>query len=140
MFESLTRFIPLLEDEESHGEWIVDHTHKGTHGDPKFLPYVEYGKTADNLFDAIWDFGDDHPELDLRNYSDIMDRNLPKDRTSLGSVDASQLDGQTIMAILYGAVRSERFIEGLFLGFLEDGCIRRWLTRLREIDEQNAAS
>ena len=38
------------------------------------------------------------------------------------------------MALLLGAVRAERFCDGALLGFFEDGSIRRWLLRLREID------
>lgn len=41
------------------------------------------------------------------------------------------------MALLLGAVRAERFCDGALLGFFEDGSIRRWLVRLREIDEQD---
>jgi hypothetical protein len=46
----------------------------------------------------------------------------------------SDLDGQAVMALLLGAVRAERFCDGALLGFFEDGSIRRWLLRLREID------
>ena len=31
-FEKTTKLIPLLESEETHGEWIIDH--KGTPDDP----------------------------------------------------------------------------------------------------------
>ena len=50
------------------------------------------------------------------------------------SADVSALDGQTVMALLVGAVRAERFCDGALLGFLESGCVERWLRRLREID------
>ena len=49
--------------------------------------------------------------------------------------DVSALDGKTVMALLVGAVRAERFCDGALLGFLETGCIGRWLQRLRQIDE-----
>ena len=29
-FEKITKLIPLLESEETHGEWIIDREHKGT--------------------------------------------------------------------------------------------------------------
>ena len=33
-FEKITKLIPLLESEETHGEWIIDREHKGTPDDP----------------------------------------------------------------------------------------------------------
>lgn len=33
-FEKITKPIPLLESEETHGEWIIDREHKGTPDDP----------------------------------------------------------------------------------------------------------
>ena len=53
--------------------------------------------------------------------------------------DVSALDGKTVMALLVGAVRAERFCDGALLGFLESGCIGRWLRRLRQIDEEMGA-
>lgn len=53
----------------------------------------------------------------------------------MSEADASKLDGQVVMALLLGAVRAERFCDGALLGFFEDGSIRRWLLRLKEVDE-----
>ncbi|WP_417060734.1 hypothetical protein [Ellagibacter isourolithinifaciens] len=33
-FEKITKLIPLLESEETRGEWIIDREHKGTPDDP----------------------------------------------------------------------------------------------------------
>lgn len=38
------------------------------------------------------------------------------------------------MALITGAVRAERFCDGALLGFFKDGSIRKWLERLKELD------
>ena len=38
-----------------------------------------------------------------------------------------------MMSIL-GAVRAERFCDGVLLGFFENGSIARWIERLKELD------
>jgi hypothetical protein len=48
--------------------------------------------------------------------------------------DVSVLDGKCIMALLLGAVRSERFCDGALLSFFKSGAIAKWLLRLKELD------
>ena len=45
--------------------------------------------------------------------------------------------GQCVMALIVGAVRAERFCDGALLTFFTDGSIRRWLERLKEINEMH---
>ncbi|MDY3291738.1 MAG: DUF6508 domain-containing protein, partial [Parolsenella sp.] len=78
---------------------------------------------------------DEHPEYELTHYHDILERNgLEWDSQAMSGADVSELDGQAVMALLLGAVRAERFCDGALLGFFEDGSMRRWLLRLKEID------
>ena len=51
------------------------------------------------------------------------------------NADVSSLDGKTVVALLVGAIRAERFCDGALLDFFEDGSIVKWLSRLKEIDE-----
>ena len=53
----------------------------------------------------------------------------------MSEADVSSLDGQCIMALIMGAVRAERFCDGALLRFFREGCIRKWLERLKEIDD-----
>lgn len=55
----------------------------------------------------------------------------------MSEADVSQLDAQCVMALIMGAVRAERFCDGALLGFFRDGSIRKWLERLKEIDDSN---
>lgn len=53
----------------------------------------------------------------------------------MSHADISKLDGQSIMALIMGAVRAERFCDGALLGFFRDGSIQKWLERLKEMNE-----
>lgn len=136
MFEGLTKHLPAIEKAERFGNWVVDRESKGTIDDPIQMPYVNYGTTVTDVEKAIYDFVDKHPEYELTHYHDILERNRLKwDSRVMSEADVSELDGQAVMALLLGAVRAERFCEGALLGFFDDGSVRRWLLRLREIDE-----
>lgn len=135
VFEGLTKHLPAIEKAERFGNWVVDRESKGTMDDPIQMPYVDYETTVTNVEQAIYDFADEHPEYELTHYRDILERNgLEWGSQAMSRADVSDFDGQAVMALLLGAVRAERFCDGALLGFFEDGSIRRWLLRLREID------
>lgn len=135
MFESLTKHLPAIENAEGFGNWVVDRESKGTMDDPIKMPYVNYETTVADVEQAIYDFVDEYPEYELTHYYDILERNgLEWDSQAMSGADVSELDGQAVMALLLGAVRAERFCDGALLGFFEDGSMRRWLLRLKEID------
>ena len=136
MFESLTKYLPELDRAEGYGDWVVDRESKGTMDDPIQMPYVNYERVVIEVEQAIYAFVDEHPEFELTRYSDILERNgLSWDGRVMSEADVSELDGQTVMALLLGAVRADRFCEGALLGFFEDGSAKRWLLRLKEVDE-----
>lgn len=129
--------MPAIEKAEEYGNWVVDQESKGTMDDPIHMPYVNYGTTVMDIEQAIYAFVDEHPEYELNRYSDILERNgLEWDGRIMTEADVSELNGQAVMALLLGAVRAERFCDGALLSFFEDGCVKRWLLRLREIDEK----
>lgn len=135
MFESLTKHLPAIENAEGFGNWVVDRDSKGTMNDPIKMPYVNYETTVADVEQAIYDFVDEHPEYELTHYRDILERNgLEWGSQAMSGADVSELDGQAVMALLLGAVRAERFCDGALLGFFEDGSMRRWLLRLKEVD------
>lgn len=136
MFESLTKHLSAIENAERFGNWVVDRDSKDTMDGPIEMPYVNYETMVTDVEKTIYDFVDEHPEYDLTHYHDILKRNnLTWDRRVMSEADVSELDGQAVMALLLGAVRAERFCDRALLSFFEDGSVRRWLLRLREIDE-----
>ncbi len=135
MYESLTKFIPLVERTESYGEWIADREHAGTPDNPKRWPYVGYSGLVIEVEEAVYVFVDAHPEMGLMHYSSILEQGgLEWGFESMEGADVSTLDGRVVMALLVGAIRAERFCDGALKRFFERGCIARWLRRLREID------
>lgn len=139
MFERLTKHLPAIENAEGFGNWVVDRESEGTMNDPIKMPYVNYGTTVVDVEQAIYDFVDEHPEYELTHYHDILERNgLKWDGCAMSETDISDLGGQAVMALLLGAVRAERFCDGALLGFFEDGSVKRWLLRLREIDDKGS--
>lgn len=139
MFESLTKHPPTVENAEGFGNWVVDRESKGTMNDPIKMPYANYGTTVADVEQAIYDFVDEHSEYELTHYHDILERNgLEWSSQAMSGADVSELDGQAVMALLLGAVRAERFCDGALLGFFGDGSMRRWLLRLREIDDKGS--
>lgn len=137
MYESLTQLIPVL-DEDGYGTWIVDHKSKGTLEDPIQMPFVGYSSAVIELEKAIYAFVDEHPDYQLTRYGEILNVNgLEWESKPMSEADVSKADGQLIMALLVGALRADRFCEGAFLGFCEDGSVLRWLKRLKEIDDES---
>ena len=134
MYESLTSFLPKMDSIE-FGEWIIDKENDGSMEHPKHFPFVVYNRVVRDLEKAIYSFVDQHKEMELTKYNEIIrDAQIKYVRDA----DVSTLDGKTIMALLVGAIRAERFCDGAILGLCEDGSITKWLKRLQEIDLEAA--
>lgn len=134
-YKTLTDFLPMLEDDK-FGDWVIDRENDGTPEHPTQMPFVNYSRLVGEVEDAIYDFERLHPEYGLNRYGSILEDNgIEWGMDSMSAKDISGLDGKCIMAMLMGTVRAERFCDGALLGFFENGCIKRWLERLKEIDE-----
>ena len=135
MYESLTSLLPKLHGAE-YGEWIIDRENDGSPEHPIQFPFVVYGRAVTNLENAIYRFIDERKEMELTRYGNILEKaNIQWDAQSMKYADVSDLDGRTVMALLVGAVRAERFSDGALLAFCEDGSVAKWLQRLKELDE-----
>lgn len=53
---------------------------------------------------------------------------------SMAKTEVDNLDAKCVVALIYGAIRAERFCDGAILAFLKDGTIVRWLERLKTLD------
>ena len=135
MYESLTCLIPALQNGQA-GEWIVDRKNDGTKEHPIQFPFVNYGDAACKLIEEIHRFAEKHPEFELNQYQTILKKKKNEQGCdSVWAMDVDQLDGKTVTALLLGAVREERFCEGILLRFCKNGSIVKWLKRLKELDE-----
>ena len=135
MYEKLTIFLPEFK-KKSFGEWIVDNKNDGSPEHPCHMPFVVYSQAVEDLLHAAYDFVNEHPEMMLNKYSEILENaGIQWSAASMRDADVSLLDGKTTAALLVGVIRADRFCEGTLLAFCEDGSIAKWLLHLQEIDQ-----
>ena len=134
MFEIITSFLPKIQNID-YGEWIIDRENDGTPEHPIQFPFVAYTHVVREFEDTVYRFIDEHKDMELNRYGDILSAaGIKWDAKSMEEADVASLDGKTVMAMIVGAIRAERFCDGALLGFFESGCIVKWLLRLQEID------
>ena len=134
-FDVLTKYISMIQS-DSIGEWIIDKENDGTQEHPIQMPFVGYSKMVDSFQDDLYTFCEEHPEYEHTRYGETLEKNNLKWSTeSMEAADVSKLDAKSVLALLMGAVRAERFCDGALLGFFNNGSILLWLDRLKEIDE-----
>lgn len=137
MYEKLTALLPDLASGE-YGQWVVDHENDGTKEHPVHMPFVNYGKVMLDFERATYDFVDQHREMELTRYEKILKMSgIEWSFKSMTDADVTEIEGQTVMALLVAAIRADHFSEGTLLGFFENGSIKKWLSRLQEIDNTN---
>ena len=132
-FESLTKYLSKL-NTDTLGTWIIDRENDGTPEHPIQMPFVDYSDMVHRFIDVVYEYVETCKDLELNRYGEILERNGLEWGESMSAADVSTLDAQCVMALIVGAVRAERFCDGVLLGFFRDGSIQKWLTRLKEID------
>lgn len=134
-FDNLTKYLSLLND-DSFGTWIVDRENDGSPEHPIQMPFVNYSELVHNFIDDVMRVVEQEPEMQLTHYGKILESNgIEWGSKSMSAADVSKADVICVLALLVGAIRAERFCDGALLGFFKDGSIRKWLERLKEIDE-----
>lgn len=130
MYEELTKYIQLLK-EDKYGKWSgVKKIRK-----QMTAPFVVYSAVVQNLRSDVSNFIENHEEYKIIKYDDVIEnQNIESGR--LEDVDVSICDGKSVVAIIDGANRLERFCEGFLLKLFEDGIIQKWLERLKQIDDE----
>lgn len=134
-FDSLLELIEPLE-KGTNGRWISD-DHEGTMDDPIPMPFCSYSESVHKLADAVYEFVENNPEYELKNYQKLLeDRGVKWSMDSFKEADVSIMDVQGILAMLVGLLRAERFCDGVVLEALENGLVLKWLARIRDIVEK----
>lgn len=134
-FKSLTKYIPLIEDDDI-GHWHIDRENDGTPEHPIQFPFVVFSEMANHFVDDVYAMVERYPEWELNHYGQILKQNGIKwESKSMSSAIVEDLDARCICALLVGAVRAERFCDGALMSFFKNGSITRWLQRLKELDE-----
>lgn len=132
----LTDFIPRLQNIEYGRIYPEYRTGDGSPENPYRMPHIIYEDVVNEFIDAVYCFETDHPEYGLNEYTEILKKNnIQWNSAAMEAADVSQLDSKTVMALILGAIRAERFCDGALKCFFESGCMNKWLERLKEIDE-----
>lgn len=93
-------------------------------------------RIANELIETVYELIENGHDY-LYRYEEVLDAaGIEWGYDSMLHADISALDGKTVLALVFGVVRAERFqYEGLVTEFLENGTIKKWLLRLRELDQ-----
>ncbi len=134
-FEALTKYIPLIEQDEI-GRWFIDRENDGTLEHPKQMPFVMFSEMVEHFMDDVYALVERYPEWELNHYGQILEQNgIQWESKSMSGAIVEDLDARCICALLVGAVRAERFCDGALMTFFKNGSITRWLQRLRGLDD-----
>ncbi|MEK4182491.1 DUF6508 domain-containing protein [Bacillus sp. FSL K6-1145] len=129
-FESLTKYIRMIQ-EDHIGEWVIDHGNDGTAEHPIQMPFVKYSETVRHLIEDIYTFAEQHEEMELTRYREILKENgMEPGMNDMENVDIFNLNAQCVLALMMEVVRAERFSEGAILNFFKSGAIVKCLERL----------
>ena len=135
MYEALTDYIEKFDGIDKPGTWIVDKENDASADHPIHMPWVRYDEVVFDFLQALHEYVASHKEPNLYRYDEILEKNgIEWNTNSMKHVDSTQQDGVTILALLVGVSRAERFCDGILLEFLKEGIIQTWLRRLKAID------
>lgn len=134
MYESLTKYLDEFTGAE-FGTWIIDKKNDGTPEHPLEFPFVNYSRVVDQFIHDVYSFADNHEEMGLYSYQKVLEENgIEWGMESMAKTEVDNLDAKCVVALIYGAIRAERFCDGAILAFLKDGTFVRWLERLKTLD------
>ena len=131
-YSELTRFLPIF-DTDSFGEWYTDKNADGSAEHPFQIPCFSYSEEVEDFCSAVRFFIENHPELDLEHYINILENNNIKIDT-VKDTDVSRCDDKCVCAMIVANVLAEKFSEGAVLDSCKDGTFVKWLERLKELD------
>ena len=115
MYESLTKYLDEFTGAE-FGTWIIDKKNDGTPEHPIQFPFVNYSCVD------VFSFVDKYEEVGLYSYQKVLEENGIKwNAQSMETAVLDDLDAKCVVALIYGAIRAERFCDGTILAFLKDG-------------------
>ncbi|MEH7551960.1 DUF6508 domain-containing protein [Bacillus altitudinis] len=133
-FNILTNYIPMLQGDDI-GEWVIDKENDGTAEHPIQMPYVNYSETVRRFIEDVYTFAEQHQEMELTRYSEILNENGIEGGTNdMENVDISNVNAQCVLALIMGVLRAERFCDGVILDVFTNGTIVKWLERLERLE------
>lgn len=135
-FESLTKYLPYI-DTDSAGEWVFDKESGEDSEHPKQMPYSSYTQMVHFFVRDVLAFTKTDKDLDTFKCIKILNQNNINYRSNkaMSEICVSDLNADCVFSLFIGAIQMERFCDGVLSSFFKNGSIRKWLERLKEIDE-----
>jgi ADP-ribosyl-[dinitrogen reductase] hydrolase len=132
-FWTLTKYIGRFTNSDPYGQWIVDTKGDGSPDNPYYFPWVDYRLPVESFIRETNEFSLNHPEF--RPYMEVLESHKIKwDHEVMCHLNVDKLDEECLIALIVASVRAEKFCDGAVLHFLEEGCIQKWLKKLRDFD------
>ena len=128
MYEEVTSYLGKLNPAqwkypENQGDGSAEH--------PYIAGWPEYDDITSDFMDRMYDFVPNGGQ----NYDEVIYKKTGIDcRNDLKTTDFSNIDGDTILYMIFSIVRGERFSDGLFGRYVENGTLDKMLSRLKELD------
>ena len=136
-YDCLTKYLSIFSD-NSVGKWFKDNEGDGTEEHPYLFPHVVYSEEVIDFGGNIAKIAD---KYNLNNYKDILNRNgIEWNCDSMKNADITKLSSDVIIALLLAAFRAEKFCDGALLSFFENGCIEKWLMKLKSNEQEREMS
>ena len=118
------------------GKWVVEKDNDGLLKHSIQMPFVDYSEIVHSFIDDVYFFEESNRNMILNRYEDILRKNdIEWTIESMTKADISNLNAQCVLALIMGAIRAERFCEGVLLDLFNSGYIVNWLERLNRIEK-----
>lgn len=96
MYQVLTSNLPEIEKNTSN-DWTI-------HSEEP-MPFIAYVPLVSDFEEEVYNFGENHPEYELRHYQDILRAyGISAGIESIQNADVSHMNGKSVMALLVCAV------------------------------------
>lgn len=134
-FSILTKYISMIQS-DGIGKWVVEKDNDGLLKHSIQMPFVDYSEIVHSFIDDVYFFEESNRNMILNRYEDILKKNdIEWTIESMTKADISNLNAQCVLALIMGAIRAERFCEGVLLDLFNNGYIVNWLERLYNIEK-----
>lgn len=134
MFETLTKFIDRLENEE-----ICELEDDGLNDNEEgtiIITHITYKDVVYELEDEVYKVLDNNPDLVPNNdYMSVIQEYANGDTNKMYGKDTKDMNAKVAFAYILSTFRAERFYDGAIKSSIEDKRMINWLKKLKEYEE-----
>jgi hypothetical protein len=133
-YGELTRYISILETDD-WGRWAPVQG-KGTMAEPMQLPFVTYSAAVHQFIKDFYFFEEAKASY-LHQYNQLLDSQGIKLNSEFLTIERiGTFNDETVMAVIMGIIRNDRFVEGTLRHFLKNSVIELLLKQLAALAEE----